>query len=179
MTDISDKKVAIIVADYVEEAEFTEPKKALEDAGVEVTVISTKGDEIHGMHHAELTDTFEADMQIDEANAEDYDMIVMPGGAINADELRMSDRAKNWIRNFLAKGKPIAAICHAPWVLASADVVDGVRLTSYPTLRDDLQNAGATWIDKELVIDNDIITSRNPDDIPAFNNAILARLAAA
>jgi protease I len=134
---------------------------------------------LHGMNHAEIADTFSADKSIDSVSSDDYDALVLPGGAVNADSLRMNEGARAWIKDFMNKGKPVAAICHAPWLLASTGLAQGRKLTSYFTIQDDMRNAGAQWIDQEVVIDHNLITSRNPDDVPAFSSAITSMLQAA
>lgn len=174
--NISGKHVAVLVHNYFEQAEFEEPIRALKDAGAEVTVVSADKRTLRGMRHAELADKFTADLLLSEASAYDYDALVLPGGAINADSLRMVEAARDWVLDFMDAGKPIAAICHAPWLLVSADVVDGRRLTSYYTIQDDINNAGGEWINRPLVIDDNLITSRQPDDIPMFNDAIIKML---
>ncbi len=176
MTNISDKKVAIVVDDYFEQAEFTGPRDALVEAGAEVTVISTDGGEIHGLNHVEAGDTFQADMSTAEADPNDYDALVLPGGAVNADNLRMDKDIQNWVRTYMEAGKPVAAICHAPWVLVSAKVAKGKKLTSYHTIQDDIRNGGSDWTDEEVVVDGNLITSRQPGDIPAFNREIINAL---
>lgn len=179
MADISGKKVAIVVDDDFEQTEFTGPRDALKEAGAEVTVISTKGGEIHGMNHDEKAGTFQADASIDDVNPEEFDALVLPGGAINADSLRMNEKVQQWAANFLQAGKTVAAICHAPWLLASAGIAKGKKMTSWPTIQDDLKNAGADWTDTEVCVDGNLITSRKPDDIPAFNREIMNALSAA
>lgn len=178
MADNSAKRAAIVVDDYFEQEEFTGPRDALIGAGVDVDVISSKGGQVHGMHHAEIADTFDTDMTIDEAEPGTYDVLVLPGGAINADSLRMNEKMRQWVKDFLDSGKPVAAICHAPWLLASAKVINGKKVTSWPTIQDDIRNAGGEWIDQEVCVDGKLITSRKPDDIPAFNREILQALQA-
>lgn len=175
-TDIAEKKVAILVENHFEQSEFTEPLKALKNAAVEVTVIGATLKDLQAMEHAELGDLFQADITLDEADDSDYDALVLPGGAFNADKLRMNETARVWVRHFMDEGKPLAVICHAPWVLASADKVKGRRLTSYYTIQDDIRNAGGEWVDQEVVIDGSLITSRKPDDLPAFCEALIAML---
>lgn len=175
--DISGKHVAILVHDYFEQAEFEEPLSALKDAGAEVTVISAANRSLHGLNHAEPGDSFQADLLLSQASSGDYDALVLPGGAINADHLRVSEPAKQWVLDFLDSGRPLAVICHAPWVLVSADAVEGRRLTSYHTIRDDIVNAGGEWVNRPLVVDGNLITSRNPEDLPRFDDAIIRMLA--
>jgi protease I len=176
MADLSGKKVAIVVDDYFEQAEFIGPRDALHEAGADVTVISTEGGEIHGLNHIDPSDTFQADMSTAEADPGDYDALVLPGGVVNADNLRMDEDVRFWVQDYMVTEKPVAAICHAPWILASADVVSGRTLTSWPTLQDDMRNAGAKWVDEEVCVDGNLITSRKPDDIPAFNREIIKAL---
>lgn len=176
MADLSGRKVAIVVDDYFEQSEFTGPRDALKEAGAEVTVFSTKGGEIHGLNHVEKGDTFQADKKIADANTDEYDALVLPGGAINVDSLRMHKGAQMWVKSYLEKKKVVAAICHAPWLLVSAGVAEGRKLTSYETIQDDMRNAGASWTDQEVEIHDTLITSRKPDDIPEFNKAIIDAL---
>jgi len=176
---VTDKKVAILVDDFFEEAEFEDPFKALKDAGVAVTVVSSAGRELHSLHHTDKGKSFTANMLVGDAHANDFDALVLPGGAINADHLRMVQHARDWVQDFMEKGKPLAAICHAPWVLVSADMVTGKKLTSYYTIQDDIRNAGGEWVDNAVVVDGSLITSRQPDDLPAFDKAILDMLAKA
>lgn len=179
MADINGKKVAMLVDDYFEQAEFTGPRDALKDAGADVTVISTKGGEIHGLNHVDPGDTFQADLSLDQANPEDYDALVLPGGAVNADSLRMNDKARDWAKQFMEQGKVVAAICHAPWLLVSSGLVKGKKLTSYFTIQDDMRNGGADWTDEQVVEDGNLVTSRQPDDVPAFSQTIITKLQAA
>ncbi|HEX5744152.1 MAG TPA: type 1 glutamine amidotransferase domain-containing protein [Candidatus Saccharimonadales bacterium] len=175
--DISGKHIAVLVHDYFEQSEFEEPISALKDAGAEVTVIAASTNKsLTGMDHAKQGDTFQADLLLEQASSGDYDALVLPGGAINADHLRAVEAAKQWVGDFLDSGKPLAAICHAPWVLVSADAVEGRRLTSYHTIRDDITNAGGEWVNQPLVIDENLITSRGPDDLPQFNDAVIRML---
>ncbi len=174
--DISGKYVAILVDNYFEQAEFEEPISALKDAGAEVTIIASKQLELQGMNHVKLADSFKADLLLDQVSSEDYDAIVLPGGALNADSLRVNEAAQRLVLEFFEDNKPMAAICHAPWLLVSADLVEGKRLTSYYTIKDDVVNAGGDWVDKEVVVDGNLITSRDPDDLPAFNKAIIKML---
>jgi protease I len=176
--DISGKKVAVLVDDYFEQAEFEEPINALKKAGAQVAVITTNdGKDLHGLQHVKMGDSFTADLLLDDARPEDYDALVLPGGAVNADKLRMNNKAREWVKQFLDAGKPLAVICHAPWVLVSAGCVRGRKLTSYYTIQDDIRNAGGDWIDQEVVVDQNLITSRQPDDLPAFNEALINMLA--
>lgn len=175
--DVPDTKVAILVDNFFEQPEFEQPIKALKGAGAAVTVISSAGRELHALKHADMGDAFMADMLLDDADPEEYDALVLPGGAMNADKLRMVSTARTWVRHFLEADKPIAVICHAPWVLISAGEVNGRKLTSYYTIQDDIRNAGGEWVDEQVVIDGNLITSRNPGDLPAFNEALIKMLA--
>lgn len=171
------KKVAVLVCDLFEQAEFEEPVRFLREAGAEVAIVSASGKEsLQGMRHAKLGDSFQADILLDDANAEMYDALVLPGGALNADQLRMVPKARAWALYFLDTQKLVAAICHAPWLLVSADAVEERRLTSYFTIQDDIRNAGGAWVDLSVVTDGNLITSRQPDDLPEFNQAVIAWL---
>ena len=176
MADLSGKNVAILVDDYFEEAEFTGPLEELKAAGATVDVVAPQTGTLHAMQHAEQGNTYEANKSIDDIHIDDYDALVLPGGAVNADKLRMNDKARIWVRKFMDMDKPIAAICHAPWLLASAGLAKDHKLTSYYTIQDDMRNAGADWVDEAVVIDDNLITSRQPDDVPAFSRAIIQKL---
>lgn len=171
------KYVAIIATDYFEESELTEPMAALQDAGAKVDVIAPHDGEIKGLNHTDPGQSVVVDKTLDEMNPSQYDAIVFPGGAINADNLRMNDKVRQIIRSFMDTGKLVAAICHAPWALISAGRTDGMQLTSFHTLQDDIRNSGGEWVNQEVVVDQNLITSRQPDDIPAFNHAIIQCLA--
>lgn len=176
MADLSNAHVLILATDGFEQVELFQPRQALLDAGVKVTLASDKTDPIQGMNHDEKGDTITPDMLLEDVDTEDYTALLLPGGVANPDTLRMNDRAIEIIEEFADDEKLIAAICHAPWLLIEADVVDGRRMTSWPSVRTDLANAGADVVDEEVVIDGPFITSRKPDDIPAFNKAILEAL---
>jgi protease I len=178
MAELSDKKVLMIATDGFEQAELFEPRQALLDAGVTVTLAAPKGDPLKGVVHDEPGDkTITPDATLDQVDPTDYDALVMPGGVGNPDKLRQNDGAVAIVQAFMGEGKTVAAICHAPWMLIEAGVVDGRTMTSYPSLRTDLKNAGATVVDQEVVVDRNLITSRKPDDIPAFNRELLKALA--
>lgn len=181
MADLSGKKVAILVDNYFEEDEFTGPLQALKDAGAHVDVIAAEPEngEVQALRHVDKSKKYPVDMTLDEAQIDNYDALVLPGGAINADSLRMQDKAKQWVKQVVEQGKPLAAICHAPWVLASAGLAKGRKLTSFFTIQDDMRDAGADWVDEEVVVDGNIITSRKPDDVPAFNDALISMLVGA
>ncbi len=172
-TRLNGKKIAILATDGFEQVELTEPRKALDEAGATTVVIAPKSGEIKGWKFKEWGDTVKVDKTLDDANPNDYDALVLPGGVINPDHLRMDPRAVNFVRQFVSTGRPVAAICHGPWTLVEADVVRGKKVTSWPSIKTDLKNAGANWVDQEVVTDGQFIFSRKPDDIPAFSNAII------
>ena len=172
------KKVAILVADGFEQVELTEPKKALEEAGAITEIVSPAENEVQGWNHDEKADTFPVDMPLNLARSDDYDALLLPGGVRNPDQLRMLTRAMEFVDGFFAAGKPVAAICHAPWTLIESEVVKGRKITSWPSLRTDLVNAGAEWVDREVVVDHGLITSRKPADIPAFNQKMIEEFGA-
>ena len=170
MGKLDGRHVAILVAtEGTEQVELTEPRKALEDAGADVDLLSTEAGEVQAFNHLDKGDTFTADKAVGDADAGDYDALMLPGGVANPDNLRMHPEAVRFVRAFFDAGKPVAAICHAPWTLVEADVVRGRTLTSWPSLQTDIRNAGGEWVDEEVVVDEGLVTSRKPDDIPAFN----------
>ena len=171
------KKVAILVANGFEQVEMTEPREALENAGAGTALISPEDGEVKGMNHEEPGDEFDVDVRLDDADAEDYDALLLPGGVANPDKLRMSPKAVEFVKAFVEAGKPIAAICHGPWTLIETGVTKGRTMTSWPSLKTDLRNAGATWVDQEVVTDHGLVTSRKPDDIPAFNRKMIEEFA--
>ena len=171
-------KILMIATDGFEQAELFRPREALQEAGATVTLASLKRDPIQGMEHDEKGDTATPDALVAEVDAGDYDALVLPGGVGNPDKLRVNPEAVALVRAFMEADKPVAAICHGPWLLAEANVLKGRRMTSWPSLRTDLQNAGADHVDEEVVVDGNLITSRKPDDLPAFNKAILEKLGA-
>ncbi len=179
MTSINGKRVAFLATDGVEEVEYTEPRKAIEEAGGSAELISIKGGEIQAVNHMDKAGTYPVDKQVRDAAATDYDALVLPGGVANPDFLRADEDAVRFVRAFFEAGKPVAAICHGPWTLVEAGVVDGRTLTSWPSLRTDLANAGATWVDEQVYVDDRLITSRKPDDLPAFCEAMLEQIASA
>ncbi len=176
MADLSQTKVLILATDGFEQSELFDPRQALLDAGVQVTLASLKTDPIQGMKHDEKGDTITPDLTVDDVDTDDYHALLLPGGLGNPDALRMNDRAVEIAGEFMDDDKIVAAICHAPWLLIEADVVDGKTMTSWPSVRTDLENAGADVVDEEVVVDGNLITSRNPDDIPAFNKALIEAL---
>ncbi|CAM8658963.1 type 1 glutamine amidotransferase domain-containing protein [Sphingobium cupriresistens] len=179
MTTISKAKILFIATDGFEQSELLDPRQALLDAGAIVTLASNKDSPIQGMKHHEKGDTIQPDVALSQVNAADFDALVIPGGVANPDALRMEEDALALVRAFFAASKPVAAICHGPWLLAEADVIEGRRLTSWPSIRTDLKNAGADVVDEQVVVDGNLITSRKPDDIPAFNDAIIKAIEAA
>ena len=173
---VQGKKVAILATDGFEQSELLEPKRLLEEAGCQTTVIAPKAGEIKGWNHTEWGQSVRVDQTLDQADCEDYDALVLPGGVMNPDKLRMESKAVEFVQGFYEAGKPIGAICHGPWLLVEADVVDGCEVTSWPSLRTDLENAGATWTDQQVVTDQGIVTSRKPDDIPAFSQKLIEEI---
>jgi protease I len=168
MGRLDNKKVAFLATDGVEQVELTEPWKKVEDEGGTPELISLESGEIQGFDHLDKGDTFNVDRTVQEASEGDYDGLVLPGGVANPDFLRADENAVNFTRSFFEAGKPVAAICHGPWTLVEADVVRDRKLTSWPSLQTDIRNAGGNWVDEEVVVDNGLVTSRNPDDLPAF-----------
>ncbi len=173
MSDLAGLRVAMIATDGVEQPELTEPKRALEEAGATVDVIAPKSGSIQAFHHHDKGDMIEVDRTLDEARPEDYGAVVLPGGALNADAIRRVPALQQFLVQMDRSGKPLAAICHAPWELISANIARGRTLTSYFTIQDDIRNAGANWVDEEVVVDGNLVTSRKPDDIPAFNREMV------
>jgi protease I len=163
------KKVAILAADMFERVELEEPQKALENAAADVEIVSIHDGEIQGFDHFEPANKVKVDRTVEEASPSDYDALMIPGGVGNPDQLRGDENAVAFVRGFHEAGKPMAVICHGPWVLVESGVVRGKRVTSWPTLQTDIRNAGGDWVDEEVVVDGNLVTSRKPDDIPAFN----------
>jgi len=172
------KRIAFLATDGVEEAEYVEPREAVEKAGARAELISIKAGAIQSMDHTEKSKTYEVDRTVADADPADYHALVLPGGVQNPDKLRMDEDAVRFVKAFADAGKPIGVICHGPWTLVEADVVRGRTLTSYPSLRTDLVNAGARWVDEEVHVDGNLISSRNPGDIPAFTKTLVERFAA-
>lgn len=179
MADLSGKKVAVLVDNYFEESEFTGPIENLKKAGASVEVIAAEpeGNEVQSLNHVDKSNKYKIDKTLEEADIEDYDALVLPGGAINADQLRMQPKAREWVNKVTELGKPLAAICHAPWILASTGLAKGKKLTSFYTIQDDMRDAGAEWVDESVVVDGNLITSRKPDDVTDFSNALISMLA--
>jgi protease I len=176
-TNLQGKNVAILATDGVEQVELTAPRDALIAAGATVSILSIKPDPIQGFEHLDKGDTFPVDLVVAEAHVDDYDALVLPGGVANPDSLRMDDDAVAFVHEFFEQGKPVGAICHGPWTLVEADVVRGRTMTSWPSLQTDLRNAGAEWVDREVVVDQGLVTSRNPDDLPAFCSKLAEEIA--
>jgi protease I len=167
------KKVAILVTDGFEQSELLEPRMALDQAGAKTQVVSPAGKKVKGWNHKEWGSEVPVDVALDSAKAEEFDALLLPGGVMNPDQLRMNPKAVEFVQRFTDAGKPVAAICHGPWTLIEAGAVRGRTLTSWPSLKTDLKNAGAIWVDKEVVSDQGLVTSRKPDDIPAFNREMI------
>jgi len=176
--DLKGRRVAVLMTDGVEQVEYTEPRRFLEQLGVQVTLVSPKqaGEEVQGVNHDQPGDKFKVEMNVTEARPADFDALLLPGGERNPAELRKNQDAIRFIREFGDEDKPIAAICHGPWALIEAGIAESKHLTSWPEIQDDLRKAGAEWTDEEVVVDGKLITSRKPDDIPAFNNALMKEL---
>ena len=166
-------RVAIIVNNDFEQVEMTEPRKALDQAGARTTLIAPEPGKVVGMNHDTQADQFPVDMTLDQANAGQFDAVLLPGGALNADMIRMNPKVQEFVRQMNDAGKPMAVICHAPWLLVSSGLVSSRTLTSWPTIQDDIRNAGGQWEDREMVRDRNLVTSRGPQDIPAFNKGMV------
>jgi protease I len=171
--ELINKRIAILAADGFEQVELEEPRKALEEAGATVNIVSPSSGEIQGMHHADKGDMFDVDLPLKHAKAEEFDGLLIPGGLMNPDTLRSTPEALAFTRAFFDAGKPVASICHGPWVLIDAGVIRGRKLTSWPAIQSDVKNAGGTWVDENVVVDNGLVTSRKPADIPAFNRKMI------
>jgi protease I len=174
MPDLNGKTIAFLVAtEGIEQIELTEPWSAVEEAGGTPKLLSVESGKVQAFHHLDKGDTFAVDTVVGDADPSSYDGLVLPGGVANPDALRMNEDAVAFVREFVESDRPVAAICHAPWTLVEADVVRGRRMTSWPSLQTDLRNAGAEWVDEEVVVDGKLVTSRKPDDLPAFNDAMV------
>src|SRR5947208_14502747 len=168
MGKLNGKKVAILAAEGVEQVELTEPRKAVENEGAEVTLLSVEAGEFQGFNHLDKADTFTADKAVKDVKADEFDALLLPGGVANPDFLRTDEDAVGFVREFAQSGKPIGVICHGPWTLVEADALKGRTITSWPSLQTDIRNAGGTWVDEEVHVDNGLVSSRKPDDLPAF-----------
>ncbi len=177
MASLDGMKVAILAAEGFEQAELIEPRRALDEAGAETRVVSPAKGEVQGWKHFDKGDKVKVDVPLEQADAQDFDALLLPGGVANPDQLRLLPQAVQFVRSFFEAGKPVAVICHGPWTLIEADVVRGRTLTSWPSLKTDLMNAGASWVDQEVVVDNGLVSSRKPDDIPAFNSKMIEEFA--
>jgi len=173
MGKLDGKTIAFLATDGVEQVELTEPWKAVEEAGGKPVLVSLEPGEIQGFNHFDRGDTFKVDRTVDDVQASDFDALVLPGGVHNPDQLRANDDAVEFTRRFFEAGKPVGAICHGPWMLVQADVVDGLTLTAVPSIQTDIKNAGGNWVDEEVHVDKGLVTSRKPDDLPAFNAKIV------
>ena len=171
------KRVAFLATDMVEQVELTEPWNAVHAEGAETELISLEEGEIQGFNHYDKGDKFRVDRTVEEARADDYDALVVPGGVGNPDTLRTDENAVNFVLNFFKQGKPVGVICHGPWMLVETGVVRGRKVTSWPSLQTDIRNAGGNWVDEEVVVDSGLVTSRKPDDLPAFNKKIIEEFA--
>jgi protease I len=174
---LNDMRVAILVAEGFEQVELTAPRKALDDAGALTILVSPSGDQVQGWNHFDKGDRFDVDVSLDDADPDEFDALLLPGGVANPDQLRIMPKALAFVRAFFDAGKPVAVICHGPWTLIDAGVVRGRRITSWPSVSTDLRNAGANWVDEEVVVDNGLVSSRKPQDIPAFNAKMLEEFA--
>jgi len=175
--ELKGKKIAFLATDMVEQVELVEPWNAVAAAGGTPELISIKSGEIQGFQHYDKADTFKVDKTVEEVSASDYDGLVQPGGVGNPDTLRTDENAVNFVRDFFKQGKPVAVICHGPWILVEAGVVRGRTVTSWPSLQTDIRNAGGNWADEEVHVDNGLVTSRKPDDLPAFNKKMIEEFA--
>lgn len=171
--ELEGKRVAILVENGFEQVEMTEPRKALQDAGAKSDLVSPQRGQVRGWKSKEWGETFPVDVELDRADASQYDALLLPGGVMNPDKLRMNPTAVRFVRMFFDQDKPVAAICHGPWTLIEADVVRGRTITSWPSIKTDIRNAGGEWVDREVVVDKGLVTSRKPDDIPAFNKKMI------
>ncbi len=175
--ELQGKKIAFLATDMFEEVELVKPWEALEQAGAELELVSLESGEIQGFKHYDKAGRAKVDKTVEEVDASDYDALVIPGGVGNPDTLRMDENAVHFVREFFEQGKPVGVICHGPWMLVEAGVVRGRKVTSWPSLQTDIRNAGGNWVDEEVVVDQGLVTSRKPDDIPAFNAKIIEEFA--
>lgn len=173
MENLNKKTVAILATNGFEESELKEPKKALEEAGADVHIVSLESGEIKGWADGDWSNSYKVDKTLDEVSQSDYNALMLPGGVINPDQLRRNDKAVNFVKSFFENKKPVGAICHAPWLLAEAGVLKGRKVTSYNSIKTDIVNAGANWVDEEVVVDEGLVTSRSPKDLPAFNSKLV------
>ena len=174
---LNGKKVAILVENGFEESELIKPREALDEAGAQTQIVSPAGKQVKAWRHTEWGQTLAVDVALENADPHKFDALLLPGGVLNPDKLRINRKALDFVRTFFSEGKPVAAICHGPWTLIDAGVIEGRRVTSWPSIRTDLINAGADWVDEEVVVDDGLVTSRKPDDIPAFNRKMIEEFA--
>jgi len=177
MGKLDGKKVAILVAEGFEQQELTGPKQALDEAGAKTMIVSPAQGEVQGWNHFDKADKFKVDVLLEQADAQQFDALLLPGGVANPDQLRMQPKAVQFVKSFVQEGKPVAVICHGPWTLVEADCVRDRKITSWPSLRKDLENAGAQWVDQDVVVDKGLVSSRKPQDIPAFNAKMIEEFA--
>ena len=177
MGKLDGKKVAVLVDQGFEQVELTSPVERLREEGADVSIVSPVSGKVKGWNHTEWGDEIPVDVELGDASPEEFDALVLPGGVMNPDKLRVNNEAVEFVRNFYVNDKPIAAICHGPWTLIEAGVVDGKQMTSYPSIKTDLMNAGANWVDEEVVVDNGLVTSRSPKDLDAFNDKMVEEFA--
>ena len=177
MANLQGLKVAVLVADGFEQVEMVEPRRALEEAGAQPQIVSPMQGEVQGWNHFDKADKFRVDVPLDNANPDDFDALLLPGGVANPDQLRMKPKAVEFVKSFMSAAKPVAVICHGPWTLIEADAVRGRTITSWPSLKKDLQNAGANWVDREVVVDKGLVSSRRPQDLPAFCSKMIEEFA--
>ncbi|HUG76151.1 MAG TPA: type 1 glutamine amidotransferase domain-containing protein [Burkholderiales bacterium] len=173
---LNGKRVAILVAEGFEQSEMVEPRRALEQSGAQTEIVSPAQDEVQGWNHFDKGDRFEVDVPLEQADADDYDALLLPGGVANPDQLRIDPKAVQFVKRFFEAGKPVGVICHGPWTLIEAGVVKGRTLTSWPSLKTDLANAGAKWVDEEVVVDRGLVSSRKPSDLPAFSRKVIEEI---
>jgi protease I len=174
---LTGRRIAVLVSDGFEEVELTEPCRALSDAGARIDIVSPAGERVKGWHHGQWGSSFDVDVPLDAADPDYYDALLLPGGVMNPDHLRRLSSAQEFVRAFFDRGKPVASICHGPWTLIDAGVVGGRRMTSFHTLQTDLRNAGAEWVDEPVMVDDGLVTSRQPGDIPVFNEKMIEEFA--
>ena len=179
MNELKGLRVAILITDGFEQVEMVQPREALNNAGANTSIVSPKNDQVRGWNFKDWGDEFPVDVKLDEANESDFDALLLPGGVINPDALRMQPSAVAFVKSFFSAGKPVAAICHGPWTIIEADEARGRRIASWPSLKTDLRNAGAQWVDQEAVTDGNLVSARKPDDIPAFNRAMISLFSSA
>lgn len=173
MDNLKDLKVAILIENGFEQVEMTEPRKALDEAGAQTSIVSPQRDKVRGWNHTEWGEKYPVQVQVEQVKPDQFDALLLPGGVMNPDHLRMEPKAVEFVKAFFDAGKPVAAICHAPWTIIEAGAARGRRIASWPSLKTDLKNAGAEWVDKEVVVDSNLVSSRKPDDIPAFNREMI------